>query len=144
MSLHGPYDDANLFAKILGGEIPCVKAYEDDVALAFMDIFPQSRGHTLVVPKGVKARNFLELARDKVGPLMERVQLLTIAVEKALKPDGLVVTQFNGAPGGQTIFHVHFHIIPRYEGVALQGHGHNKRADLAELQAIADQIKAAI
>ncbi|MES1157079.1 MAG: HIT family protein [Alphaproteobacteria bacterium] len=144
MSLHGSYDDSNLFAKILRGEIPSVKVLDDDVALAFMDLFPQARGHTLVVPKGVKARNFLDLPQGKVGPYMERVQRVAIAVEKALKPDGLVVTQFNGAPGGQTIFHVHFHIIPRYEGVALTGHGHSNRAEMAELEAIAREIAAAL
>lgn len=144
MSLHGTYDDANLFAKILRGEIPCVKVFEDDVALAFMDIFPQARGHVLVVPKGVAARNFLELPPAKVGPYLERVQRLAIAVEKALKPDGLAVTQFNGAPAGQTIFHLHFHIIPRYKGVKLAGHGHANKADMAELQELAVQIAAAL
>ncbi|HWA48143.1 MAG TPA: HIT family protein [Dongiaceae bacterium] len=140
MSLHGSYDDENLFAKILRGEIPSVKVMEDDVALAFMDLFPQARGHTLVAPKGVKARNFLDLPGEKVGPLMERVQRVAIAVEKALKPDGVVVTQFNGAPAGQTIFHLHFHIIPRYEGVPLAGHGHSKKAEIPELQTIARAI----
>lgn len=144
MSLHGTYDDANLFAKILRGEIPSVKVLDDDVAVAFMDIFPQSRGHTLVVPKGVKARNFLDLPHDKVGPLLERVQRVAIAVEKALKPDGLVVTQFNGEPGGQTVFHVHFHIIPRYEGKRLAGHGHSQKAEIGELEALAKQIAAAL
>jgi histidine triad (HIT) family protein len=144
MSLHGPYDDANLFAKILRGEIPAVKVYEDDVALAFLDLFPQARGHTLVVPKGVKARNFLDLPDATVGPFMQRVQRVARGVEKALKPDGLVVTQFNGAPGGQTIFHIHFHIIPRYEGVGLAGHGHQNKADIAELEKIAKQIAAAL
>lgn len=144
MSLAGTYDDDNLFAKILRGEIPSVKVFEDDVALAFMDIFPQSRGHVLIVPKGVKARNFLDLPRDKVGPLLERVQRLAIAVEQTLKPDGVVVTQFNGAPAGQTIFHVHFHIIPRYEGVRLAGHGHQNKADLDELKQLASQIAAAL
>ena len=142
MSLHGTYDDNNLFAKILRGEIPAVKVYEDDIVLAFMDIFPQARGHLLVVPKGVKARNFLELSPDKVGPLMERVHRLTIAAEKALKPDGITVTQFNGEDSGQTIFHLHFHIIPRYAGVRLAGHGHGNRADIAELEQIAKDIAA--
>jgi histidine triad (HIT) family protein len=100
MSLNGSYDDNNLFAKILRGEVPAVKVYDDDAVLAFMDIFPQARGHLLVVPKGVKARNFLELPADKVAPLMERVHKLTIAAEKALKPDGITVTQFNGEDAG--------------------------------------------
>ncbi|HVY87056.1 MAG TPA: HIT family protein [Caulobacterales bacterium] len=144
MSLHGTYDTDNLFAKILRSEIPAVKVLDDEIALAFMDLFPQARGHTLIVPKGVQARNFLDLPRATVGPLMERVQRVAIAVEKALKPDGVVVTQFNGAPAGQTIFHVHFHVIPRYEGVALAGHGHSKRADVAELEGIAREIAAAL
>jgi histidine triad (HIT) family protein len=144
MSLHGTYDDNNLFAKILRGEIPSVKVFEDDVVLAFMDIFPQARGHVLVLPKGVKARNFLELPGEHVAPLMQRVHRLTKAVAKALEPDGVTVTQFNGAPAGQTIFHLHFHIIPRYEGVRLAGHGHQNKADIAELEKIAQQIAAAL
>ncbi len=144
MSLHGTYDPANLFAKILRGEIPCVKVMEDEVALAFMDIFPQSRGHTLVVPKNVTARNFLELPSDKIAPYLERVQRVAIAVERALKPDGVVIMQFNGAPAGQTIFHLHFHVIPRYEGEKLAGHGHSNKADTAELEALAAQIAAAL
>ena len=144
MSLHGAYDDNNLFAKILRGEVPAVKVYEDDCVLAFMDIFPQARGHILVVPKGVKARNFLELPADKVGPLMERVQRLTQAATKVLSPDGVTVTQFSGAPAGQTIFHLHFHIIPRYEGVRLAGHSHQNKADIADLQKLAGEIAAAM
>ncbi len=144
MSLHGTYDDNNLFAKILRGEIPAVKVYEDEEVLAFMDIFPQTRGHVLVVPKNVKARNFLELPEDRVATLMERVHRLTKAAVKALKPDGVTVTQFNGEDAGQTIFHLHFHIIPRYAGQRLAGHGHDKKADIAELQQIAQQIAAAL
>ena len=144
MSLHGTYDDDNLFAKILRGEIPSVKVYEDGEVLAFMDIFPQTRGHVLVVPKNVRARNFLELPANRVAPLMERVHRLTIATEKALKPDGVTVTQFNGEDAGQTIFHLHFHIIPRYANVALAGHGHGNRADIPELQQIAAEIAAAL
>ncbi len=131
-----------VFGRILRGEIPSVKVYEDIDVLAFMDIFPQSRGHLLVVPKNVKARNFMELPAERVGPLMRAVHRLTIAAEKALKPDGVTVTQFNGAPAGQTIFHLHFHIIPRYEGVRLAGHGHSNKADIAELERIAKDIAA--
>ena len=144
MSLHGAYDDNNLFAKILRGEAPSVKAYEDDVALAFMDLFPQSRGHTLVAPKNMPVKNFLEMPETAVGPYLERVQRVAKAVTKAMKPDGLVVAQYNGTPGGQTIFYPHIHIIPRYEGVALAGHSHQKRAEIAELEAIAESIAAAI
>jgi histidine triad (HIT) family protein len=144
MSLNGAYDDANIFAKILRGEAPAIKVYEDDVAVAFMDIFPQSRGHTLVMPKGVKARNLLDLPADKVGPLMERVQKVAQAVTKTLNPDGVAIVQFNGAPAGQTVFHLHVHIIPRFEGAKLAGHSHGNKADIAELEALAKQIAAAI
>lgn len=144
MSLAGSYDDNNIFAKILRGEAPAVKVYEDDVALAFMDLFPQSRGHTLVMPKGVKARNMLDLPPEKVGPLMERVQKIARAVEKTLQPDGVAIVQFNGAPAGQTVFHLHVHIIPRYEGAKLAGHSHGDKADIAQLEALAKQIGAAI
>ncbi len=144
MSLHGTYDDNNLFAKILRGEIPSVKVYEDADVLAFMDIFPQTRGHLLVVPKNVKARNFLELPAERVASLMATVHKLTIATEKALKPDGVTVTQFNGEDAGQTIFHLHFHIIPRYAGQRLAGHNHGNRADIAELEKIAKDIAAAL
>ncbi|MBN8608865.1 MAG: HIT family protein [Caulobacterales bacterium] len=144
MSLYGDYDDNNLFAKILRGEIPAVKVYEDDETLAFMDIFPQSRGHVLIVPKESRARNFLELPGARVASLMKVVHKLAKATATALKPDGVTVTQFNGAPAGQTIFHLHFHIIPRYDGVRLAGHGHGNRADIAELEQIAKQIAAAI
>jgi len=144
MSLAGSYDDNNIFAKILRGEAAAVKVYEDDVVLAFMDLFPQSRGHTLVMPKDVKARNMLDLPPEKVGPLMERVQKVARAVEKALQPDGVAIVQFNGAPAGQTVFHLHVHIIPRFEGAKLAGHSHSQKADIAELEAIAKQIDAAI
>jgi histidine triad (HIT) family protein len=98
----------------------------------------------LVMPKHVRARNFLELPDEKVAPLMTRVHRLTKAAVKALKPDGVTVTQFNGEDAGQTIFHLHWHIIPRYAGVRLAGHGHGNKADIAELQAIAQQIAAAL
>ncbi|MEO1568177.1 MAG: HIT family protein [Pseudomonadota bacterium] len=144
MALHGVYETDNIFAKMLRGEIPAVKVMEDEVALAFMDIFPQSRGHTLVIPKGVEARNFLDLPTETVGPFLERVQRVARAVEAALKPDGVQVMQLNGAPAGQTVFHVHFHVIPRYEGAPLAGHGHGKQADMGELQTLAAEIAAAL
>ncbi|MBL8550170.1 MAG: HIT family protein [Hyphomonadaceae bacterium] len=144
MSLTGTYDDANIFAKILRGELPCIKAFEDEVALAFMDIFPQGRGHTLVIPKGAQARNLLDFPAEMFGPYLERVQRVARAVTAALEPDGFQILQFNGAPAGQTVFHLHFHIIPRWDSVALAGHGHARRADDAELQDIARAIAAAM
>jgi histidine triad (HIT) family protein len=144
MTLHDTYDPSNIFAKILRGEMPAVKVYEDDVALAFMDVFPQSEGHTLVVPKDVEARNLLDMPPEKLGPYMQVVQKVTQAVEAALSPDGLVVTQFNGAPAGQTVYHLHFHIIPRNEGVALGRHGGGGMADMGELEKLAARIRAAL
>ena len=143
MSLDGTYDAGNIFAKILRGEMPTVKVYEDDHVLAFMDVFPQARGHTLVIPKHSTARNFLDEAPEVIGPLMLGVQRVAQAVRAALNPDGLVITQFNGAPAGQTVFHLHFHIIPRWEGVALARHGQGM-ADMDELKALAAQISAKI
>lgn len=144
MTLHAPYDHDNIFAKMLRGEIPAIKVFEDDVALAFMDIFPQAPGHTLVIPKDVEARNLLEMPADKLGAYMERVQKVAVAVEKALSPDGLVITQFNGAPAGQTVFHLHFHIIPRAANVALSEHAGGQAADTEELKQMAEKIKAAL
>jgi len=144
MSLYGTYDDANIFAKILRGEMPAVKVYEDDVALSFMDIFPQVRGHTLVIPKDARARNFIELPADDMGPYMLRVQKIARAVAEGLKPDGVRVLTFNGAPAGQTIFHLHFHIYPIWQGAAERPHASGKQADMDELRALAEQISAAI
>ena len=144
MSLTGAYDPANVFARMLRGEIPATKVYEDAETMAFMDLFPQSRGHTLVIPKTVQARNFLDLDPAAVAPLMLTVQKVARAVAKALDPDGVVITQFNGAPAGQTVFHLHFHIIPRWTGVELKGHGQSGMADPAELAALAQQIRAAL
>lgn len=141
MTLHAEYDPNNIFAKILEGQMPSVKVYEDDIALAFMDVFPQSEGHTLVIPKGVSARNFLDMPTDKLGAYMERVQHVARAVERALTPDGVVVTQFNGAPAGQTVFHLHFHIIPRWSGEALRGHAAGQMADIGDLEAVAEKIR---
>lgn len=142
MAIHGTYDKDNIFAKMLRGEMPCVKVFEDDVALAFMDIFPQSEGHTLVIPKDVEARNFLELAPDKIGPYMQRVQKVAQAVERGLKPDGLRIIQFNGAPAGQTVYHLHFHILPVREGETGRSHASGSPADTEELKALADRIAA--
>ena len=141
MSLYGDYQADNIFAKILEGTIPAVKVYEDDVALSFMDLFPQSEGHTLVIPK-IATRNFLEMPGDYVGSYMLRVQKVAQAVTKAMSPDGVVIMQFNGAPAGQTIFHLHFHIIPRKEGVQMKGHDTAGQADPADLEPLAMKIRA--
>jgi histidine triad (HIT) family protein len=122
--------------------MPAVKVYEDDTALAFMDVFPQAEGHTLVIPKDVTARNLLDMPPEKLGPYMLAVQKIAQAVAAALTPDGLVVTQFNGAPAGQTVYHLHFHIIPRNEGVPLGRHGGGGMADMGELEKLAGRIRA--
>ena len=144
MTLHAQYDPDNIFAKMLRGEIPAVKVFEDEIALAFMDIFPQAEGHTLVIPKNVQARNLLEMPTEKIGTYMERVQNVAKAVEKALTPDGVIVTQFNGAAAGQTVFHLHFHIIPTWVDRSLQRHGTAKMASPETLQPIANKIKNAL
>ncbi|MBO6688240.1 MAG: HIT family protein [Henriciella sp.] len=141
MTLHAEYDPDNIFAKILRGEMPCVNVYEDDVALAFMDVFPQAEGHTLVIPKQVTARNFLDMPTEALGTYMERVQRVARAVEAALQPDGVVVTQFNGAPAGQTVFHLHFHIIPRWQDRSLGGHASGQMAEISYLEEIANKIR---
>lgn len=141
MSLNGTYDEGNIFAKIVRGEMPAVKVFEDDQVLAFMDVFPQSKGHALVISKTSKARNLLEAEPETVAALGAATQTLAKAVTAALKPDGVVVTQFNGAPAGQTVFHLHFHVIPRYEGEALGRHGEGM-ADMDELKALAAKIGA--
>ncbi len=141
MSLDGDYDHGNIFARILRGEIPCANIMEDARALAILDAFPQSHGHCLVLPK-YPARNLLELPPEEIGPLMHMVQRLAMAVRAALAPDGLLISQFNGAPAGQTVFHLHVHIIPRYQGQSLAGHGTGSQADLAGLERLAAQIRA--
>jgi histidine triad (HIT) family protein len=143
MSIDGQYDDANIFGKIVRGEIASARVYEDDHVLAFMDAFPQSRGHTLVILKEAKARNLLDVEPEALERLILGVQRVARAVRGALAPDGIVVTQFNGAPAGQTVFHLHFHIIPRWEGVPMGRHGAGM-ADPAELQTLAKQIAAKI
>jgi histidine triad (HIT) family protein len=144
MSLDGDYDDANIFAKMVRGEAPCAKIYEDADVLAFLDLFPQSRGHTLVVSKTARARNLLDIDPGALQTLIVGVQTVAKALNAALAPDGLVVTQFNGAQAGQTVFHLHFHLIPRYEGVATAGHGGARMADPDGLAALAKQIGAKI
>ncbi|MFT3725043.1 MAG: HIT family protein [Hyphomonadaceae bacterium] len=144
MSLVGEYDGGNIFAKILRGEAPCVKIFENDEVIAFMDIFPQSQGHCLVVPKNVHSRNITDFPPERVGALFQAVQKLTKAVIKALNPDGVIVTQFNGAPAGQTIFHLHVHVIPRYSNLPLQPHHGGKPADTEVLREQAARIAAAL
>ena len=142
MSLHGEYDPDHIFAKILRGEIPSVKVWEDDHVLAFMDVFPQSEGHVLIIAKQSQARNLLEVEPDILARLTAALQRTAVAVERALKPDGIAVMQFNGDAGGQTVFHLHFHIIPRWADRPMKGHGHAPMAEAAALRPLADRIAA--
>lgn len=133
MSLTGQYDSDNIFAKIIRGEAPCYKIYEDEDVLAFLDLFPQSYGHSLVIPKRATARNILEIDTDNLAKVMAAVQKVARALVDELQPAGVQVAQFNGAPAGQTVFHIHMHVIPRFEGEGLGIHAANK-ADPAELE----------
>ncbi|MBD9414660.1 HIT family protein [Pseudomonas sp. PDM16] len=139
MSLHGTYDAQNIFAKIIRGEAPCYKLYEDDDVLAFLDLFPQSYGHCLVIPKKAEARNILEIDDANLAKVMAVVRKLTQAVVDELEPAGVQVAQFNGAPAGQTVFHIHVHIVPRYEGDKLGIHATNQ-ADPAELVKLQERL----
>lgn len=143
MSLYGAYDSENVFAKILRGQIPSVPVWEDDDVLVFMDAFPQSEGHALVISKTSTARNILEVDADALAKITAAVQRTARAIDKALSPDGMIVTQFNGAPAGQTVFHLHFHIIPRWEQKAMAGHGQGM-ADPEQLKATAERIRTAL
>ena len=143
MSLDGQYDADNIFAKIVRGEIPSIRVFEDADTLAFMDAFPQARGHILVIHKHAKARNLLDVELEALDAIMGTVQRVTRAVRAALEPDGVMISQFNGAPAGQTVFHLHVHIIPRWEGVALGRHA-GGMADPGELRILAEKIAAAL
>jgi histidine triad (HIT) family protein len=131
------YDPTNIFAKIIAGEIPSHKVFEDDTALVMMDIFPQSRGHTLIIPK-TASRNLLDADTATLSALMPLVQRIARASKAAFDADGIRIAQFNEAPAGQTVFHLHFHVIPVFEGMPLGAHG-GGQADNIEL---AEQAKA--
>lgn len=137
MSLYGSYDPQNVFAKILRGELPCHRVYEDDDVLAFLDLFPQSRGHTLVIPKGSEARNLLELEEPKIASLFACAKRLMALLVAELDPVGVQLLQFNGGDGGQSVFHVHVHIVPRWAGQPLGLHGQEPGSpdELADLSA---------
>ncbi len=115
------YDPNNIFGKILRGDIPSHRVYEDDDTLAFMDVMPQSPGHLLVIPK-TPSRNMLDADPTVLLKLMTVVQRLAKAAKDAFEADGITIMQFNEAPAGQTVFHLHFHIVPRYEGTSLRPH----------------------
>ncbi len=141
MSLDADYDSSNIFARILSGAVPCVKVYEDDKTLSFMDVFPQARGHTLVIPK-ISARNLFDIADADLQDLIVKTRKVAQGVRDALQPEGVRLMQFNGAAAGQTVFHIHFHIIPFWEGTADRPHASGQMADMAELNETAALIRA--
>ena len=136
------YDPNNIFAKIIRGEIPAFKVHEDERTVAFMDAMPQSDGHTLVIPR-VNARNLYDIDPQALAELMKATQRVALAVRKAFKPDGMRIIQFNEPASGQTVFHIHFHIVPCYEGVELKSHSRDW-ADKTVLAQHAERIRKAL
>jgi histidine triad (HIT) family protein len=136
------YDNNNIFAKILRGEIPSVKVFEDEHTLAFMDVMPQAEGHVLVVPKE-PAENILDLSPAGAAAMITTAQAVAKAVRKALGVPGIMLAQLNGAAAGQSVFHVHFHIIPRSNGVDMHLHARDM-VDPKSLEPIAARIRSAL
>ena len=136
------YDNDNIFAKILRGEAPAFKVYEDDFSLAFMDVMPQVAGHTLVIPKD-PTEDIFDADPIILGHTMATVQKVGVAVKRAFDVPGIMLAQLNGKAAGQTVFHLHFHILPRVGGVDLKMHA-GAMADFAELEVHAQRIKAAL
>ena len=136
------YDPSNVFARILRGEIPAHKVHEDEHTLAFMDVMPQSDGHTLVIPKSA-AENIFELDPDSLAATILVTQRVARAVKRAFDAPGVMIAQLNGAGAGQTVFHIHFHVIPRYEGIDLRFHARGM-ADPQVLATHAARIRAAL
>lgn len=135
------YDDQNIFAKILRDEIPSTRVYEDAETLCFMDIFPRADGHCLVIPK-TPCRNLLDASGEQMASVMATTQKVANAAMSALGADGITVQQFNEGPGGQEVFHLHFHILPRWEGVALRPPG--RQGDMAQIAEIAGKLRKAL
>lgn len=134
------YDPNNIFAKILRGEAPSFKVYEDDKTFAFMDVMPQVDGHTLVIPKA-PAENLFDLSPDDYTSLARSTQIVAAAVKKAMQVPGIMIAQLNGAEAGQTVFHIHNHIIPREKGLELKFHARDL-ADFKILESQAEKIRA--
>jgi len=136
------YDDSNVFARILRGELPGERLYEDEHTLAIMDIMPRGAGHCLVIPK-TPARNILDVEADSLARVMETTQKMARAVIKAFGADGVTIQQFNEPAGGQVVFHLHVHVIPRFDGVSMKPHT-GTMEDAGVLKANAEKIRAAL
>jgi len=137
-----PYDPQNIFAKILRGEAPCVRVAEDEVSLAFMDIMPRAEGHTLIIPK-TPARNLLDIPAAELARFIPSVQRIARAVKAGMAAEGIVVQQFNELGGGQVVFHLHFHVLPRWTGVAIKPPG-GPVVPADQLEPHAAKIRAAL
>jgi len=136
------YDPGNIFAKILRGEVPSHRVYDDGEVIAFMDVMPQGNGHALVLPKA-PSRNLLDADPTTLGPLLRATQKVAKAVKRAFDADGVTVIQFNEPASGQTVYHLHVHVIPRFEGVALRPHtGAMEKPEV--LAANAEKIRKAL
>lgn len=133
------YDPNNVFAKILRGELPAARVREDDHTLAFMDIMPQTEGHTLVIPK-YEAENLHDVDPEMLGHTIRVVQTVADAVKQAFDSPGVMIAQLNGAAAGQSVFHLHFHILPRFDGLEFKIHARGM-ADMAVLEAHAERIR---
>ena len=136
------YDPGNVFAKILRGELPCVRVHEDAETLAFMDIMPRCDGHTLVIPKA-SVRNILDATPAQLAVTMQTTQRISHAVMRAFQAEGVTIQQFNEAAGGQVVFHLHMHVLPRWSGQKLRPHtGQLENKDVLEINAA--KIRAAL
>jgi histidine triad (HIT) family protein len=136
------YDSDNIFAKILRGEIPAIKVYEDEATLAFMDVMPQAPGHTLVIPKSA-AENLFDLNMSAGAAVLATTQKVAGAVRVAMQSDGIMLNQFNGTAAGQTVFHFHIHIVPRFDDVPLRKH-QGEMEEMEVLEGHAAKIRAAL
>ena len=136
------YDRNNIFARILRDEIPSHRVYEDNVTLAFMDVMPQADGHTLVIPK-LEAEDILDVPPEALSALALTTQRIARAVKKAFEAPGILIAQLNGRAAGQSVFHIHFHVLPRREGLELRFHARDM-ADPKLLGAHAARIRAAL
>ena len=135
------YDSENVFAKILRGDLPSERVFDDDDTLAFMDIMPRSEGHCLIIPR-TAARNFLDASPAQIAACMATAQRIARAAMVAFEADGITVQQFNETAGGQEVFHLHYHVLPRFAGVPLRPPG--KMEDMAVIQANATKLRAAL
>jgi histidine triad (HIT) family protein len=136
------YDDSNVFAKILRGELPSQKIYEDEHTLAIMDIMPRADGHCLVIPKA-PSRTFLDMKPADIAALYASVQRVARAAKEAFAADGITIQQFNESAGGQVVFHTHVHVLPRHEGVALRPHT-GQMAPVETISAHAEKLRKAL